>query len=114
MSEPVTLHGVPEVVEQEWKGWSEHALPYGGGGEMVGALRLAFLAGAWTGHANHDAIEEHHRKPQPDKPPANASRVRETEAYREGYEDRMSKEVRLRGWDDADADAKAAREGRVV
>ena len=72
MSERVTQVSVPEVVEQEWKRWSEHALPFGGG-EIVGSLRLAFLAGAWIGHANHGAIEQHHRKPQPDKPPANQS-----------------------------------------
>ena len=59
------------------------------GGEIVGSLRLAFLAGAWIGHANHGAIEQHHRKPQPDKPPAE-----ESEAYREGYEQRMSCETR--------------------
>ena len=88
MSERVAHASVPEVVEQEWKRWSEHALPYGGGGEIVGSLRLAFLAGAWTGHANHGAIEQHHRKPQPDKPPAE-----ESEAYREGYEQRMSCET---------------------
>ena len=100
MSEPVTQVSVPEAVEKEWRCWAKHALPFGGG-EIVGSLRLAFLAGAWIGHANHGAIEQHHRNPQPDKPPAN-----ESEAYREGYDSRMSQESpeykdRRRGYDDA-------------
>ena len=66
MSERVAQVSVPEIVEQEWKCWVEHALPFGGGG-MVGMLRLALLAEAWIGHVNHDAIEQHHRRPLPDK-----------------------------------------------
>ena len=73
MSEPVTQVSVPEVVEKEWRRLGR-SMPFRmEGGEIVGSLRLAFLAGAWIGHANHGAIEQHHRKPQPDKPPANES-----------------------------------------
>ena len=101
MSERVTQVSVPEVVEQEWKRLVA-SMPFRlERGEIVGSLRLAFLAGAWIGHANHGAIEQHHRKPQPDKPPA--ERIR---SVSRGLRARMSQESpeykdRHRGYDDA-------------
>ena len=62
----------------------------------VGLGAAAGKVGAADGAAI--AVEQHPRKPQPDKPPAE-----ESEAYREGYEKRMSCETperrdERRGW----------------
>ena len=82
----------------------EHALPFGGG-EIVGSLRLAFLAGAWIGHANHE--------PRRNRTAPSQATARQTASQRLSGQGNGSVSLELRGSHEQGSEApRLGRRGR--